>query len=87
MTKKIAYAVLTLGLAGGLTVGTAGVASAAHCQNTERTSPGFSYFGTDHVQETDHAEGGNPGPHAGTSGASNCRATTGSPSERAPGRQ
>ncbi len=60
-------------------------ASAAHCQNLEKTSPGFSYFGTDHVQETDHAEGGNPGPHAGTSGASNCRTTTGSPSERAPG--
>ncbi len=37
------------------------------------------------VQESTHAEGGNPGPHAGTSGASNCRATTGSPSERAPG--
>jgi hypothetical protein len=60
-------------------------ASAAHCQNVEGTSPGYSYFGTDHVQEATHAEGGNPGPHAGTSGASNCRATTGSPSERAPG--
>lgn len=60
-------------------------ASAAHCQNEEKTSPGFSYFGTDHVQESNHAEGGNPGPHAGTSGASNCRETTGSPSQRAPG--
>jgi hypothetical protein len=60
-------------------------ASAAHCQNPEKTSPGFSYFGNDHVQEADHAEGGNPGPHAGTPGASNCRATTGSPSQRAPG--
>ena len=60
-------------------------ASAAHCQNSEQTSPGFSYFGTDHVQESSHAEGGNPGPHAGTCGASNCRETTGSPSERAPG--
>lgn len=59
-------------------------ANAAHC--LEGDSPGFSYFGTDHVQEVDHAEGGNPGPHAGTSGASNCRETTGSPSERAPGR-
>ena len=58
-------------------------ASAAHC--VEGDSPGFSYFGTDHVQEADHPEGGNPGPHAGTSGASNCRETTGSPSERAPG--
>lgn len=60
-------------------------ATAAHCQNAEKTSPGFSYFGNDHVQESTHAEGGNPGPHAGTSGASNCRETTGSPSERAPG--
>ncbi len=61
----------------------AGPASAAHC--VEGDSPGFSYFGTDHVQEADHAEGGNPGPHMGTSGASNCLETTGSPSERAPG--
>ena len=58
-------------------------ASAAHC--VESDEPGFSYFGTNHVQEATHAEGGNPGPHAGTSGASNCRETTGSPSERAPG--
>ena len=84
--KKIAFAVLTVALAGGVTLGSAGPASAAHCLNPEQTSPGFSYFGTDHVQEATHAEGGNPGPHAGTSGASNCRTTTGSPSERAPGR-
>ncbi len=72
----------------------AGPASAAHCvaSATNPTTPGFSYFGTDHVKETDHsldggpdAEGGNPGPHMGTSGASNCRDTTGSPSDRAPG--
>ncbi len=61
----------------------AGPASTAHC--VQGDSPGFSYFGTDHVQEADHAEGGNPGPHAGTSGASNCNETTGSPSARAPG--
>ena len=84
--KKIAFAVLTVALAGGVTLGSAGPASAAHCLTPEQTSPGFSYFGTDHVQEATHAEGGNPGPHAGTSGASNCRTTTGSPSERAPGR-
>ena len=63
-------------------------ASAAHC--VEGDSPGFSYFGKDHVaQQEAHGgspEGGNPGPHAGTSGASNCRETTGSPSERASGR-
>ena len=63
-------------------------ASAAHCVAPagEPSSPGFSYFGSDHVQESTHAEGGNPGPHAGTSGASSCRDTTGSPSSRAPGR-
>lgn len=62
-------------------------ASAAHCVSPDgSSSPGFSYFGTDHVKEADHPEGGNPGPHAGTSGASNCRETTGSPSERAPGK-
>jgi len=63
-------------------------ASAAHCVAPagEPSSPGFSYFGRDHVQKRLHAEGGNPGPHMGTSGASNCRDTTGSPSERAPGR-
>lgn len=65
-----------------------GTVSAAHCvaPANEAAMPGFSYFGRDHVQESTHAEGGNPGPHAGTSGASNCRETTGSPSERAPGR-
>lgn len=66
-------------------------ASAAHCQSPDGTSPGFSYFGTTHVQNADHngEEPGQPegqGAHMGTSGASNCRETTGSPSERAPGR-
>lgn len=63
-------------------------ASAAHCKAPagEVSMPGFSYFGRDHVQESTHAEGGNPGPHGGTSGASNCLATTGNPSVRAPGR-
>ena len=64
----------------------AGPASAAHCVSPSGDSPGFSYFGTVHVQGEAHdREGGNPGPHAGTSGASNCNETTGSPSERAPG--
>ncbi len=86
MMKKLAYTVLTTAMVGGIAFGTGGAASAAHCVSPEKDSPGFSYFGTDHVQEADHAEGGNPGPHAGTSGASNCRDTTGSPSERAPGK-
>jgi hypothetical protein len=62
-------------------------ASAAHCTDRTGTTPGFSYFGTVHVKQDAHdREGGNPGPHMGTPGASNCRDTTGSPSDRAPGR-
>ncbi len=58
----------------------AGPASAAHC--VEGDSPGFSYFGTDHVKESTHNEGQNT---AHSPGASSCRDATGSPSERAPG--
>ena len=77
-------------IAGAALMAAPAVAPAAHCQNADGTSPGFSYFGTTHVQNADH-NGGEPGQpegqgaHAGTSGASNCRETTGSPSERAPG--
>jgi hypothetical protein len=63
-------------------------ASAAHCTapSGAEPTPGFSWFGRVHVQSAVHdREGGNPGPHMGTSGASNCRETTGSPSDRAPG--
>jgi hypothetical protein len=88
MGKRIRVAVVAAAVIGGTTFGQAGAASAAHCVAPvgESATPGFSYFGNDHNQEAHSAEGGNPGPHAGTSGASNCRATTGSPSERAPGR-
>lgn len=89
--KKIVRIALTAAMAGGMALGTGGVASAAHCTGTtpeEQSQPGFSYYGNDHVQEADHAEGNNKGgPHMGTQGASNCRETTGSPSERAPGKQ
>ena len=85
MKKKLVYLAVATAMTGGMTVGTSTAALAAHC--VEGDSPGFSYFGTDHVQEANHPEGGNPGPHAGTSGASSCRDTTGSPSERAPGRR
>ena len=68
-------------------------AFAAHCvaPATEPSSPGFSYFGTDHVKGSTHPEGGNPGPHVAldgtrSSGASACRDATGSPSNRAPGK-
>ncbi|MGQ0483654.1 MAG: hypothetical protein ACT4O0_21830 [Pseudonocardia sp.] len=88
MFTKLARAAAIVALTGGAVLVGAGSASAAHCTGTtaeEQSEPGFSYYGTDHVKEEDHAEGGNPGPHGGTSGASNCRETTGSPAERAPG--
>ncbi|MDQ3690865.1 MAG: hypothetical protein M3406_12700 [Chloroflexota bacterium] len=81
-TKKFLAGLIVAGALAGIPVASA---SAAHCVDTDGTTPGFSYFGTDHVKEADHAEGGNPGPHAGTSGASNCLTTSGNPSERAPG--
>lgn len=85
--KKLGYAVLTAAMAGGLALSAAAPASAAHCENAEGTSPGFSYFGTTHVQNADHngEEAGQPEgknrPHAGTPGASNCRETAGSPDQ------
>ena len=88
MLGKLAKTIAVTAFAAGSVLLSAGTASAAHCTGVtaeEMAQPGFSYFGTDHVQEADHAEGGNPGPHMGTSGASNCRDTTGSPSARAPG--
>lgn len=90
MHKGIRYAVAVAAFAGFSFAGT-GAASAAHCVDpVAGDSPGFSYFGKEHVAEEEahggSPEGGNPGPHAGTSGASNCRETTGSPSNRAPGR-
>ncbi len=87
MNRRTRFAVAGATFATMLFAG-AGGASAAHC--VEGDSPGFSYYGSEHVAQADahggSPEGGNPGPHAGTSGASNCRTTTGSPSERAPGR-
>ncbi|MBW3639793.1 MAG: hypothetical protein KY451_08095 [Actinobacteria bacterium] len=92
--KKFAYTVLTAAMAGGIALGTDGAASAGHCvaPANEESSPGFSYFGTDHVQEANHAEGSKEGPHVApdgtrSSGASGCRDATGSPSERAPGKR
>ena len=86
MKKTLSFGVAVTAVAAALMFGSAGAASAAHCVDTAGTTPGFSYFGTVHVQVATHAEGGNPGPHAGTSGASNCLDTSGNPSERAPGR-
>lgn len=92
MRKKLGTAAAVAAVAAFAVVPSS--ASAAHCKAPagEPSSPGFSYFGTDHVKETDHngaapgqPEGGNV--HMGTPGASNCRETTGSPSERAPGRK
>lgn len=84
MRKKLATGISVAAI-GALALVPSG-ASAAHCVAPEGDSPGFSYFGAVHVKGDAHdREGGNPGPHAGTSGASNCR-DAGSPSDRAPGR-
>ena len=81
MKKKLlalAFAGASLGLFAG-----APSASAAHCVSPDGSTPGHSYFGTTHVQNSDHAEGEKV--HAGTPAASNCRETSGSPADRAPG--
>lgn len=85
MKKILSMGVTVTAVAAALMLGSAGAASAAHCVDSAGTSPGFSYFGTVHVKVADHAEGGNPGPHAGTGGASNCLETSGNPSDRASG--
>lgn len=79
MLGKLARAIAITAMTGGTLLATASGASAAHC--VEEGSPGFSYFGTDHVKEADHNEGQND---AHSPGASSC-IDTGSPSERAPG--
>lgn len=88
MNKRIRIAIAAATIFGGFTMTQAGSASAAHC--FEGDTPGFSYFGTDHVKEAPHTnEGGNPGPHAGTPGASNCRngaPSSTNPADRAPGK-
>lgn len=85
MLRKLVKTIAVTAFAGGSILLSAGTASAAHCVAPagEASTPGFSYFGNDHNQEAHANEG--QGVHAGTSGASNCRDTTGSPSERAPG--
>ena len=85
MRRKLTAVLVSSAAIGAVSLMPAG-ASAAHCISPDGSSPGFSYFGTVHVQSSAHdREGGNPGPHAGTSGASNCRETTGSPSDRSRG--
>ena len=60
----------------------AGPASAAHC--VEGDSPGFSYFGTEFVQEKGAQEAADGSPGGSTCGPSQS-ADGISPSERAPG--
>lgn len=81
MKKKLA-ALAVAGASLGLFAAGAPSAGAGHC--VQGDSPGFSYFGTEHVQSDAHDNEGQ-GQHAGTSGASNCVETSGNPSERAPG--
>lgn len=73
MSKRIRIAVAAATIFGGFTIAQAGPASAGHC--VEDGSPGFSYFG-----QEGRSKAGNVDP-----GANECPATTGSPSERAPG--
>lgn len=58
MKKKLAYTFLTAAMAGGMSLGSAGAASAGHCVDE---GPGHSYFGTEHVQEHEGNEGGHRG--------------------------
>ncbi len=88
MNKRIRLAIAAAAVVGGFTISQAGAVSAAHCVSPAAEgvdTPGFSYFGTDHVKQDGHANEGSGRPHLGTPGASNCRDTTDSPSERAPG--
>lgn len=85
MKKTLSMGAAVTLVAAAIMLGSTGAASAAHCVDSAGTTPGFSYFGKVHVKVADHAEGGNPGPHAGTGGASNCLETSGNPSMRAPG--
>lgn len=85
MRRRVRTALVATGLLGAMMMVSPSAAFAAHCVDDEGTTPGHSYFGTDHVQESDHSEGIEPG-HAGTPGASNCREAS-DPSERAPGRR
>jgi hypothetical protein len=67
MIKGIRFAIAAASVVASITFGQAGVASAAHCVDpVTQDSPGFSYFGNDHVaEEKAHGgspEGGNPGP-------------------------
>ena len=55
--KTFAYAVLTAGLAAGITVGTGGAAVAAHCAGTY----------SDHVKATNGSGAHNEGDHRGYS--------------------
>ncbi|MEJ7635720.1 hypothetical protein [Aeromicrobium sp.] len=83
MRSTLAKSIAVAAMVAGSIAFSSGGASAAHC--VEGDTPGFSYFGTVHVAGPAHDSEGK-GKHMGTAGASNCRDTTGSPSERAPGK-
>ncbi len=76
--KKIAHALLVTAMAGGMALASATGASAAHCVDADGSTPGFSYFGSEVASGERDAKD--------TKGASTCRETTGSPSDRAPGK-
>jgi hypothetical protein len=76
--KKIGYTFATLALAGGAALAGAAPASAAHCVDSENTTPGYSYFG----QEVSSGER----EAKTTRGTSGCPETDPAPQQRAPGK-
>jgi len=64
MNKRIRLAVAATAAVAGFTFTQAGSASAKHCVAPAGDSPGFSYFGNDHVAEEDAHGGTQPSPNA-----------------------
>lgn len=62
--RKLTYSVASVAMIGGIFVGTAGPASAAHCNDAG--GPGHSDFAA-HVQSTNGPGGHNEGDHRGWS--------------------
>lgn len=64
MRKRLGYSIAVVAMTGGMTVGLAGTASAAHC--TDNGGPGQSEYAA-HVQATKGPGPHNEGDHKGNS--------------------
>ena len=64
MIKKLGYSIATAAMIGGISVGSAGAASAAHCD--DRGGPGNSDFAA-HVKASNGPGGHKEGDHKGWS--------------------